>query len=102
MSTFLRPSRIILGKTSDRAAVLGRTILNHALAAVDFPLDVAGSIPAGLLGQVAHLLGGLALELLGGVAALDVAGDEEADKEVGQGGKVQDVEPDGKGLAGGG
>ena len=37
---------------------------------------------------------------MGGVATLDVAGDEEADKEVGQGGQVHNVEPQSEGLAG--
>lgn len=89
----------------------GRAVVaaaDHALAAVDLALEAAGGVPAGLFGEgdvdvdVAEAAGGGALagKLVGGVAALDVARDEEADKEVGEGREVDDVEPDGKRLAG--
>lgn len=71
------------------------------LAAVDLPLDVTGSLPASLFSQgdlVAHAASSLTAELLGRAAALDVARDEEADEEVGERGKVDDVDPDGKRL----
>lgn len=98
---------------SQGTAVGGRLVLldDGALAAlsVDLPLNTLGGIPAGLLGSdhgvadaavsgASLLLGTGTLRL--GVGALEVAGDEEGDKEVGQGRQVQDVEPDGKGLAG--
>ncbi|KAH6606657.1 hypothetical protein Trco_005810 [Trichoderma cornu-damae] len=97
---FLSPAA--LGPAAGAAAAAATATVQHLLAAVDFPLDVPGSFPAGLFGKgnlVAHASDGLAVELLGGAAALDVAGDEEADEEVGEGGEVEDVEPDGKRLA---
>lgn len=77
--------------------------IQHLLAAIDLPLNIAGSFPAGLFSEsdlVAHVSGSLAIQLLRGGAALDVAGNEEADEEVGEGSEVEDVEPDGKCLAG--
>lgn len=76
--------------------------VQHLLAAVDLPLDIAGSLPAGLFSHgdlIAHITSSLAVQLLRGGAAFDVAGNEEADEEVGQGSEVEDVEPDGKCLA---
>lgn len=79
-----------LGAAVHRAPVS----IHHVLAIVDLPLHAPGGIPASLFRQrdVVLAAGGL-------VRALDVAGNEEADKEVGQGREVQHVEPDGEGLA---
>ena len=78
--------------------------VDHVLAAVDLPLNAASGVPASLLGQrhIAEATAGLAGDSVVGGAALNVAGDEEADEEVCQRGQVQDVQPDGKGLVGGG
>lgn len=77
--------------------------VNHVFTSVNFPLDATGSIPAGLLGQghVAEAAVGLARNFVVCSAALDVASNEEAHKEVGQRGEVQNIQPDGKGLVGG-
>lgn len=75
--------------------------VQHLLAAIDLPLNIAGSFPAGLFSEsdlVAHITSSLTVQLLRGGAALDVAGNEEADEEVGEGSEVEDVEPDGKCL----
>lgn len=96
----LGSSRSIL---SNRAAA---STAQHSLASVDFSLNAASSVPTSLLGQgdvdIAVASGSLSVGFGSSVAALDVAGDEEATEEVGQGSKVQDVEPDGKGLGRGG
>lgn len=81
-------------------ALLGSTLV--ALA-IDLTLNVLGSLPAGLLGNGDAVAKASVLDVLGGgVAAAEVALDEERDEEVGQGGEIEHVEPDGKGGAAGG
>lgn len=65
--------------------------------AINLTLHLLGSLPASLLshGDVVDGLG--VLGLLSSVAAAGVALDEERDEEVGERGKVEDVEPDGEG-----
>lgn len=97
-----------LGSSLATGTTLGSDVVLNGLLdslAINLALDVLGSLPASLLGhgnivaQTASswdLLGAL---LIGGVATAEVAVDKEAHEKVGQGSKVEYVEPDGEGLS---
>lgn len=66
---------------------------------VDLSLEIARSIPASLFRDSNLALAAvLALARRLGPATAQVAGDEELDEQVGQGSKVEDIQPDGKSL----
>lgn len=74
---------------------------NIVRSPIDFGFNASGSVPTGLLGNSdLAFTTALALTLRLSVRPAQVARDEEPDKEVGQGRKIEDIEPDSKGLAG--
>lgn len=82
------------------AETVGRTLGDRAEAlAVDLLLDAVSGVPASLLGNLDVTQAPSAASLdaqLSLLAALQVAGDEERDEEVGQRSEIDDVEPRGE------